>query len=73
MWGLAKPKLFNITQTTPNPIHYQARAIDLEDMNFTAVGVNATTFQCIVYGQSGVSLNCGTLFVEWAVEFRSTQ
>jgi hypothetical protein len=73
VWGMAKSKLFNINTTSPRPIEYAARAIDLEDMNFTAVGVNATTFQAILAAQSSFSLAYGYLFVEWAVEFRSTQ
>jgi hypothetical protein len=70
---MAKPKLFNLNTTSARPIEYAARAIDLEDMNFTAVGVNAATFQVILAANSGATTNYGQLFVEWAVEFRSTQ
>lgn len=73
VWGMAKPKLFNLNTTSARPIEYAARAIDLEDMNFTAVGVNAATFQVILAANSGATTNYGQLFVEWAVEFRSTQ
>jgi hypothetical protein len=73
IWGMAKPKVFNIDQTTPKGIEYSARAIDLEDMNFTPVGTAASTFQVFVFGSSGATTNIAYLFIEWAVEFRSTQ
>jgi hypothetical protein len=72
-WGMAKPRIYNIDQTTPKGIEYSARAIDLEDMNFSPVGAAQPTFQVFVFASSGATVNVATLFIEWAVEFRSTQ
>jgi len=60
----------NSTQKTFSS--YQARATDIEDQNFSSVGINATSFQIFLYLNNGATKTY-TAFVEAAVEFRGPQ
>jgi hypothetical protein len=71
-YALEDPEVFNMDSTIPFPWVYTTRALDLEEQNFTAVGVNATTYQVFVVSSGGVpSGNVYSLYIDWIVEFRS--
>jgi hypothetical protein len=72
-WQQGNAKVFNLDQTTPKPITYSARAVDLEDQDFTPVGISATTFQIFLAVNGGVSSIVCQFFIEFSVEFRSPQ
>ncbi len=63
------PKVYNLDYTGMAVPSYQAKAIDLEDQNYTSVATNQTSFQVLGTLQGNGSAPC-TVLVEWMVEFK---
>jgi len=73
MWGLADSRVWNLDDTLPRGIVYTAKAVDLEDLNYTAVTTSSTTFQVFVHITGLASTQIASAFLEWCVEFKSPQ
>jgi hypothetical protein len=74
VWGLTNPKAF--TTQTIKPIRYRAKAIDLEDQNFTAVGAPQSLFSVqYALNFNPVSTTLPALYQlnEFVVEFKGAQ
>jgi hypothetical protein len=73
-WANDNPKVFNGVSTDRRLLEYEARAIDLEDQDFSPVGTTITNFAIFLTASGSVSITgVATLFCEWMVEFRGTQ
>jgi hypothetical protein len=74
LWGLNNPKAY--TTQTIKPMRYKARAIDLEDQDFTPVGSPVSLFS-IQYGLNFVGVTaavpCLYQLNEFVVEFKGAQ
>jgi len=70
VFGMAGAKAFLMLPTSV-PCRYVARAIDLEDQNYTPVSVSSTAFQVFV-ATSTVSPST-VLAIEFMVEFKGSQ
>jgi hypothetical protein len=73
LWALASPAIYNLSDTLPSGIVYNAKAADLEDYNYSAVGLAQSTYAVFVAVTGIISTSVATLFVEWMVEFKSMQ
>jgi len=64
-------KIFEADHTDKKLITYEARAIDLEDQDFTPVNTNSTAFSIYVALHAGAAVSTGTLiYFEAMVQFR---
>ncbi len=70
IWALQGAKVYNGDETSVTPASYEARAIDLEDQNYTSVSTNALTFGVSILVQGPNTTAVGSLLVEALVEFK---
>ncbi len=70
VWGGDAAKVFNADVQTPQTPKYSARAIDLEDQDFAAVGAMTNNYSIRVGLSGTASTAIAYLFVEYMVEFR---
>jgi len=70
VWAMAGAKAF-LLQPTNTPSVYSAKAIDLEDQNYTSVSVSSTAFQ-VFLATSAAAAN-SALAIEFIVEFKGSQ
>jgi hypothetical protein len=71
-WSGDNAKVFNTDVQSVGLPKYSARAIDLEDQDFSAVGAMTATFaiRAASQGPTAVVATIGFMFVEYLVEFR---
>jgi len=72
-WQAGKPRVYNLDQTSTRPITYEARAVNLDQLNYTAVGVSATTLQILIAINGPATAAVAQYYAEWCVEFKSIQ